>query len=157
MTRVRILIHRTWAFCSTFSPITVADSDKGGGVRSSRPWDKAGRGGQSQKIYGIKIGGRRAFPWIRHCIIYILVSVQTVSSLSGVLFCMTGSPGRRPFSQNRRHRNSPSRRGPNNEKDLLKRRHVVHKRIVSSPVRRSRRLAGRRTPVGVGVSNDAHH
>ncbi|XP_073245989.1 uncharacterized protein [Porites lutea] len=63
-----------------------------------------------------------------------------------------GSPGRRPFSQNRRHRNSPSRRGSNNEKDLLKRRHVVHKRIVSSPVRRSRRLAGRRTPVGVGVT-----
>lgn len=85
MTRVRILIHRTWAFCSTCSPITVADPDiQIRGVGSGHPDPEIRRGGQSQKIYGIKIGGRRAFPGPA-TVLYILVSVQTVSSQSGVL------------------------------------------------------------------------
>ena len=78
MTRVRILIHRTWAFCSTCSPITVADPDiQIRGVGSGHPDPEIRRGGQSQKIYGIKIGGRRAFPWIRHCIIYTCISTDS--------------------------------------------------------------------------------
>ena len=88
MTRVRILIHRTWAFCSTCSPITVADPDiQIRGVGSGHPDPEIRRGGgrgQSQKIYGIKIRERRTFPGSA-TVLYILVSVQTVSSQSGVL------------------------------------------------------------------------
>ena len=83
MTRVRILIYRTWAFCSTCSPITVADPDiQIRGEGSGHPDPEIRRGGQSQKIYGIKIRGRRPGS---ATVLYILVSVQTVSSQSGVL------------------------------------------------------------------------
>jgi len=61
---------------------------------------------------------------------------------------LTDSP-RRPLSRSRRQPNKASRRSSSNGKDLLRRRHVVCHGNLDSPVRRSQRLAGRRTPVGV--------
>ncbi|KAJ7350203.1 hypothetical protein OS493_037783 [Desmophyllum pertusum] len=61
-----------------------------------------------------------------------------------------GSP-RRSLGRSRRHKNKASRRRSNNAKDVLRRRHVVCQGTLGSPVRRSQRLAGRRTPVGVGA------
>jgi len=55
---------------------------------------------------------------------------------------------RRPLSRSRRQPNKASRRSSSNGKDLLRRRHVVCHGNLDSPVRRSQRLAGRRTPVG---------
>ena len=65
MTRVRILIHRTWAFCSTCSPITVADPDiQIRGVGSGHPDPEIRR-------------GEADLPWIRHCIIYTCISTDS--------------------------------------------------------------------------------
>ena len=68
-----------------------------------------------------------------------------------ISYSVTGSP-KRPYSQSKRHSNSSSRRRSGNAKDVLRRRHVVCQGVLGSPVRRSQRLAGQRTPVGVGVS-----
>ena len=97
-------------------------------------------GGRLQEVRLFKI--YRAFNcWVlKHCIMCCYI---------------TGNPGRRPLGHTRRHPNSPSRRRSSNGKDVLRRRHVGCLPGTSgSPVRRSQRLAGRRTPVGVGVSTD---
>jgi len=65
---------------------------------------------------------------------------------------VSGSPNR-PLSQSRRQSNSLSRRRSGNCKDVLRRRHVVHQGTLGSPLRRSRRLAGRQTPLGIWAKN----
>ena len=61
---------------------------------------------------------------------------------------------RKPVGQHKRHKryNKVSRRRSNNGKDVLRRRHVVFQGSLGSPVRRSPRFAGQRTPVGTVVS-----
>ena len=61
---------------------------------------------------------------------------------------ITGTP-RRPLARSRRQPNKVSHRRSNSGKDLLRIRNVVCQETLGSPVRRSQRLAGRRTPVGV--------
>ena len=86
MTRVRILIHRTWAFCSTCSPITVADPDiQIRGVGSGHPDPEIRRGGAVSKNIWYKNTGEAGLPLDPPLYYIILVSVQTVSSQSGVL------------------------------------------------------------------------
>ena len=60
----------------------------------------------------------------------------------------TGSP-RKPLAQSRRQPNKASQRRSNNGKDMLRKRQGT----LGSAVRRSQRLAGRRTPVGVSKMN----
>ena len=63
MTRVRILIHRTWAFCSTCSPITVADPDiQIRGVGSGHPDPEIRRGGAVSKNIWYKNRGEAGLP-----------------------------------------------------------------------------------------------
>ena len=63
-------------------------------------------------------------------------------------FRPTGSP-RKPLAQSRRQPNKVSQRRSNNGKDMLRKRQGT----LGSAVRRSQRLAGRRTPVGVSKIN----
>ena len=80
MTRLRILIHRTWAFCSTCSPITVADPDiQIRGVGSGHPDPEIRRGGAGavSKNIWYKNKGEADLPWIRHCIIYTCISTDS--------------------------------------------------------------------------------
>ncbi|KAL9955236.1 hypothetical protein ACROYT_G036529 [Oculina patagonica] len=87
---------------------------------------------------------------------FTVVSGQSPDVLMPALCCSAagrtpngrGSP-RRPLVRSRRQPNKASRRRSNNGKDVLRRRHVVCPQgTLGSPVRRSPRLAGRRTPVG---------
>lgn len=73
-------------------------------------------------------------------------------SAVGALKAQHGRAGglKKPVGHYKRHDcyNKVSRRRSNNGKDVLRRRHVVCYGSLGSPVRRSPRLAGQRTPVG---------
>lgn len=91
---------------------------------------------------------------------FSVVSGQSPSVLTPSLCCSAAgalktqhgkvSGLRKPVGQHKRHNryNKVSRRRSNNGKDVLRKRHVVFQGSLGSPVRRSPRFAGQRTPVG---------
>ena len=93
--------------------------------------------------------GGLVFPPIKP--LYVAIAQKCFHENCGIT-CLTGSP-RRPLDRARRQPNKASRRRSNNGKDVLRRRHVECQGTVGSPVRRSQRLAGRRTPVGVSKTD----